>query len=270
MSAPARPLSWAAAARASLRGSLEVLLATRRALWTALLLGLPLLLALGYRLALLAGAELGLSAWQVYGDYGVALYWIGLALPLAALFHGTAFAEDVEARTIAYLLARPVPRSALLAGRFAAYAVTLLGCALPALLLSFGLLAGVEGGFAAFGSRLPDLLRDAGLVVLCVLAYGAAFTLLGVLVRKPLVPGVLFVFGWEGLANLPGYLPRFTLAGPLRALLSHQAPQEGLFGLVSPGSIPAWQALTGLVLVTLCCLGLALALFERREYVLDQ
>jgi len=265
-----RALAWPRAVRACLRSNVELFLATRRGLWTALLLGLPLLLAVAYRLVRVAGAEVGLSAWQVYGDYGVALYWTSLALPLAALFHGTAFAEDVEARTIVFLLARPVPRSALLSGRFLAYALTLLACTLPALLLSFGLLAGVEGGLTAFASRAPELLRDVGLVAFAVLAYGSVFTLLGVLVRRPLVPGVLFVFGWEGLAHLPGYLPRLTLAGPLRALSTHQAPQEGLFGLISPGTIPAGPALLGLLLTTLCCLGLALVIFERREYVLEQ
>ena len=58
---------------------------------------------------------------------------------------------------------------------------------------------------------MPDLFRDLGVVLLTFLAYGALFALMGVLLRRPVIPGLLFLFGWELLANLPGYLPRLTL-----------------------------------------------------------
>jgi len=63
------------------------------------------------------------------------------------------------------------------------------------------------------GERKP---RDRA--ILALLAYGALFTLLGVLLKRPMIPGLLFVFVWEMVANLPGYLPRFTLTAYLRSL----------------------------------------------------
>src|SRR4029453_14519962 len=102
-----------------------------------------------------------------------------------------------------------------------------------------------------------------------VLCYGALFTLLGVLLRRPLIPGLLFLFVWELLANAPGYMPRFTVNAWLRSLVSHRPAQEGmgaLFGQV----LPAGESLAVLLVATAVFLGLALLIFSEREYVMDQ
>ena len=266
MSARDLPLPWTRGCRASLALTLENLLATRRGLATGVLLGGPALAALGYRLLVAAGVEVGMSPWALYGDGIVAVYWLGLALPMCALFHSTAFAEDIEARTIVFLLTRPVARSALLLGRYVAYVVATLAITVPALALAFVFLASV-GGWSAFASRAPELLRDLAVVALAVCAYGALFTLMGVILRRPVILGMLFVFGWDLLANLPGYLPRITLAGPLRALVPYRARSAGLFGLITPGTMEPWVALAILIVATVAALAAASAIFSRREYV---
>ncbi len=263
------PTPFRASARAAFSLGLETTLASRRAWLTGLLLGLPAVLALAYRAAALAGVELHLPGWQVYGDFAVTLYWVGLALPLVALLQASGYAEEVEARTIVYLLTRPASRGALLVGRFAAYAVFALGVTLVAQLVTF-LLLGTQDGTGAFFGRVPGLLRDAGVLALALLSYGALFTLLGVLLRRPLLPGLGFLFGWELLANLPGYLPRLTVARHLRGLLPYSPPMEGLFGLFTPLPVSGLACLLSLALVIAGGLGLAGFVFSRREYVLPQ
>ena len=51
-----------------------------------------------------------------------------------------------------------------------------------------------------------------------------------------MIPGLLFLFVWELIANLPGYLPRFTLTAWLRSLLHHRPAEEGLSGPVPAGA----------------------------------
>ncbi len=51
------------------------------------------------------------------------------------------------------------------------------------------------------------------------------------LLKRPVIPGLMFLYGWELLANLPGYLPRLTLTAWLRSLVTHRPAQEGLAGL---------------------------------------
>ena len=66
------------------------------------------------------------------------------------------------------------------------------------------------------------LVVDLGLLAIGLAAYGALFALVGTVLKRPLVVGLVFAFGWEQVALvMPGYLKRFTLvpaesAGVLR------------------------------------------------------
>jgi ABC-2 type transport system permease protein len=114
-----------------------------------------------------------------------------------------------------------------------------------------------------------DLLRDLGVMALALVAYGAFFALLGVLLKRPVIPGLMFLYGWELMANLPGYLPRFTLTAWLRSLIHHRPAQEGLAGLFQQ-VLPSGQALVVLVGVSVAFLAAAAWIFSNREYVLEQ
>jgi ABC-2 type transport system permease protein len=134
--------------------------------------------------------------------------------------------------------------------------------------VTFFLLAPARG-WSGVGAAVPDLLRDLGVVALALLAYGALLTLLGVLLRRPVIPGLLFLFGWELLANLPGYLPRLTLTAWLRSLIHHRPAQEGLSELFAQVQ-PAGLSLVVLFTATAVFLAAATFVFSEREYVLDQ
>jgi ABC-2 type transport system permease protein len=264
-----RPLPFAAGARAVFDLSLEGMMWTRRTLLMGILVALPILFAIGYRavLATQPHAEL-LPPGDLYAVI-VALYWIRNVLPLAALFFATALvADEVEGRTLTYLLTRPLTRASIFAGKFAAYLVTTLSLALPACVLAFFILMSARG-FASVPPAVLDLLRDLGVIALALVAYGALFALLGVLLKRPVIPGLMFLYGWELLANLPGYLPRFTLTAWLRSLIHHRPAQEGLAGLFQQ-VLPSGQALAVLVLVSAAFVVGAAWIFSTREYVLEQ
>jgi ABC-type transport system involved in multi-copper enzyme maturation permease subunit len=209
------------------------------------------------------------SGFELYGAFIVALYSVRNALPLVALFYATSLvADEVEGKTITYLLSRPVPRAAILAGKFGAYLATTLSLALPATTLAFFLLASAPGSPGIAGGA-ADLARDLGVVALALLSYGAAFTLLGVVLRRPVVPGLLFLFAWEWVANLPGYMPRLTITAYLRSLLRHRPPEEGFLQMTAE-TLPASLCLGVLLAASLVSLALAAWIFSKREYVLEQ
>jgi ABC-2 type transport system permease protein len=208
------------------------------------------------------------SGLDLYGVI-VAVYYVRNVLPLAALFYATSLiADEVEGRTITYLFTRPVRRESILTGKLAAYLVTTLTLVLPSTVVTFLLLA-TAGGLSGVGSAVPDLFRDMGVIALTLFAYGALFTLAGVLLRRPVIPGLLFLFVWELVANLPGYLPRLTLTAWLRSLLHHRPAQEGL-GELFGQALPEGLSLAVLAGMILAFLGLALWIFSQREYVLEQ
>lgn len=262
-----RPLPFGRAARAVFDLSLEGMVWSRRSIVIALLMGLPIVLAIVYRIVL-GRLPPRVAAFDFYGNI-VAYYYLRFALPLAALFYATALiADEVDGKTLTYLITRPVKRSAILVGKFAAYVVTTLTLSLPAIVVSFFLLA-TANGFAGLGSRVGDLFRDLGVMSLALMAYGALFTLVGVLLRRPVIPGLIFIFIWELIAYLPGYLPRFTLTAWLQSLIRHRPPTEdlsGMFGQV----LPAALSLQVLIVATIAFLAASLWIFSRREYVIEQ
>lgn len=263
-----RPLPFLKAARGVFDLALEGMIWSRRSLAMAVLLGLPVVFGILYRAVLLAKLPPKIVAFDFYGVI-VALYYIRNVLPLAALFYATSLiADEVEGRTITYLLTRPIERGAILAGKFAAYLGTTLALALPSTVVTFFLLTTARG-MGGVGAAAPDLLRDLGVVALTLLVYGAFFTLLGVLLRRPVIPGLLFLFLWELAANLPGYMPRFTITAYLRSLVSHRPAEEGLagiFGQVLPAAL-CLEVLAGMAVVFLAG---AVWIFSSREYVLEQ
>lgn len=264
----ARPLGLLGGARGVFALALDGMLLSRRSLLMAALLGLPVAFALLYRMVLAAKLPAQVRALDLYGVI-VALYYVRNALPLAALFYAVSLvADEVEDKTVTYLFSRPITRASILLGKFAAYLVTTLALTLPSLVVTFFLLM-TAGGAEGLRAAVPHLFRDAGVAALTLLSYGALFALFGVALRRPVIPGLLFLFVWELIALLPGYLPRFTLTAYLRSLVTHRPPDEGLaevFGQVLPTAL----SLQTLAVLVVLFLGLASWIFSRKEYVLEQ
>jgi ABC-type transport system involved in multi-copper enzyme maturation permease subunit len=175
-------------------------------------------------------------------------------LPLAALILTSALvAEDRERGALIFLLTRPIDRRALLAGKFTAAFVIVTATALIATAL---------GGLRS-STAVPDFLarlsRDFGVEALALLAYGALFVLLGVLTKRPVVWGLVFLFVWEQLVLLPGFFPRLTFVAYLRSLLG---PNETASTICSTG-----YCVSVLLAASLATLSTAAWIFSVREYV---
>jgi len=266
-----RPLAFWPTVRGVFSLSLEGMVWSRRSLLMAVLLGLPVILAILYRVVLAVQVPSKLHAVSGFDLYGavVTFYYLRNVLPLAALFYATALiADEVEWKTITYLLTRPLRRGAILVGKFVAYLATTLSLTLPPLVATFFILT-TAGGFRGVGGHVADLFRDMGVAALAFLSYGALFSFMGVLLRRPLIPGLLFLFVWELVANLPGYLPRFTITVYLRSLIRHRPPAEGL-GEIFGQVLPTLLCLEVLAVLIAVFLAGAAWIFSSREYVMEQ
>ncbi len=261
------PVPFFRAARAVFDLTLEGMIWSGRSLIMVILLALPALLALLFRI-FLTRLPPRVGGFDFYGVV-IAFVYVRNALPLAALFYATALiADEVEGKTITYLLTRPIQRVAVLAGKFVAYLVTTLSLALPAVVATFFLLNTIHG-WTGIGALVPDLFRDMAVMTLTLLTYGAFFTLMGVLLRRPVIPGLLFLFVWELLANAPGYLPRFTITAYLRSLIHHRPPDEAMAEILAQ-VLPTALCLEAVGAMIVLFLAGAAWIFSTREYVLDQ
>jgi ABC-type transport system involved in multi-copper enzyme maturation permease subunit len=107
--------------------SLGQMLWSRRSVFLGLLLGAPVLLAVILRIVdtlhtsgfRINGAAVGGST--VFGMM-IWLLFIRFIVPVLGVFYGTALiADEVEDKTITYLFTRPIPRRAVLFGKYLAY-----------------------------------------------------------------------------------------------------------------------------------------------------
>ena len=111
-------------------------------------------------------------------------------------------------------------------------------------------LMGLSGGGSLAGT-FPSLLMDLGLLGLGLLAYGGAVRLGRGPFKRPLVIGLVFVFGWEQLALvIPGYLRHLTVSYYLQSLVPHAVMAEGVLSLLQslvqqkaslPAAWPCWS-----------------------------
>jgi hypothetical protein len=98
--------------------------------------------------------------------------------------------------------------------------------------------------------------------------------MVGARLKRPLVIGLVFAFGWEpGVLLFPGYVKRLTVAYYLQALVPHAMPNESAVSALlqfftDTPSIAV--SLAGLAVITLGMLLLAGRTVENREYVLEQ
>ena len=265
--------------------SLGQMLWSRRTVFMALVVGGPVVVAVLLRALVamdLVTARGAINGRSVVVDgpviFGLMIwgFYLRFSVPLLGVFYGTALiADEVEDKTITYLFTRPLSRGAVLVGKYLAY----LGCTglvvLPSVMLVFFLVVPLLGG--SIGTSFPDLVKDLGLLVAGLAAYGALFALVGAWFKRPLLTGLVFIFGWEPIVVVvPGYMKRFTVSYYLQGLVPHAMPQDGVVTsilaiLQATDVVPsAATSLMGLGVILLGGLSLATWLVERREYVLEQ
>lgn len=258
--------------------SLGQMLWSRRSLLVAFLAGGPVLLAAALRLvSVLHPSGFKVNGAQATGSmvFGLMIWllYIRFIVPVLGVFYGTALiADEVEDKTITYLFTRPVPRRTVLFGKYLAYLVCAILIVLPSVMLVYFLIVPTFGSTIA--GEFPSLLRDLGMMAVGLAAYGAVFALVGARLKRPLVIGLVFAFGWEPAVLLfPGYLKRLTVAYYLQALVTHEMPQDSAIAILMqafhevPSVVTSLAALAVIVALTLWLAGRAV---EAREYVLDQ
>ena len=239
---------------------------TRRALIAALLAAMPV--GLAGVVAVVAPLEGGAPR-----ELLLSIFWFFLVqtiVPLVALVMGSAvIAEEIEDRTITYLFTRPIPRSAILFGRWAAVALPMLVLLVGAADLVVRLLSG------AGKEALPEGFHGRMLVTVLLggAVYSAVFAAAGALFKRPILVGLGYTFVFEGfLGNLPGANQKATILFYLRSYLmagEHEMAgelHEAIFA-ITPADPAA--AVRTLLLVLAGALALGAWRFSKREYVLS-
>ena len=108
--------------------------------------------------------------------------------------------------------------------------------------------------------------------MLGILAYTAFFAFLGTILKRAIILGLVFGFGWETVIQyFPGSTQRFSIVHYLKSLLPYRPGGGGgrgvallLFRLEPTAPVLAVLALLG---ITAAFLALACGLFRAKEYL---
>jgi len=259
--------------------SLGQMLWSRRSIFLALVVGGPVVLAATVRIvaAVVPGSSLRVNGALVGGAsiFGMMMWllYVRFIVPVLGVFYGTALiADEIDDKTITYLFTRPIPRGAVLIGKYLAYLACTVLLILPTVMIVFFLIVPLGG--SSIGPAFPLLLTDLGMIALGLAAYGAVFALVGARLKRPLVIGLVFAFGWEPTVMLvPGYLKQLTVAYYLQALVPHAMPDDSTLGAILQvfnDVPPVTASLAALAAIVAVGLWLAARTVETREYVLEQ
>lgn len=159
---------------------------------------------------------------------------------------------EVEDRTLHYLLLTPVRRPAIVVAKFLAAVGTGWLLFVGATAASFAILQ-IPTGFARMS--LADLASYCAMTALGVVGYGAAFLLLGTLLRSPGYLVAVF-FGWEWFEFLlPPLLKQLSVVHYIKVLTPFPIA-EGPFALLAE---PVPPALAVLKVAVYAAIGVAIA-----------
>ena len=265
--------------------SLGEMLWSRRTIFMMLIVMAPVLIACFLRLLIALGApilenqETRNGATQTFRMTGPTIFgaiiwglYLRFIVPVLGVFYGTSLmADEIEDKTITYLFTRPIRRGAVIAGKFIAYLACTMCVVLPSVVLVYLLVVPIQG---SLGGSFLALLTDLGLLALGLAVYGALFAFVGAKFKRPLLIGLVFIFGWEQVALLlPGYMKQFTVAYYLQALVPHAMPNLNAMSVLQGIFADYPSVITSvfwLVVIAAVSLWAAAWVVERREYVLEQ
>jgi ABC-type Na+ efflux pump permease subunit len=189
---------------------------------------------------------------------------LAFLLPLLAISLGSGILhEEAEQGTLTYLFTAPVPRAAVVLGKWAGA----LACGWGLALLSLGAV------FLLSPAELPGgsgFVRAAFLATILGLpAYLGLFTFLGTLFRHGYIAGLLYCYGFELIVwVMPGAMKRLAVGFYTRSLLEphipDKAPLEGYFHGFPPDATGTCAAV--LALAAAAALAATLLVTPRKEF----
>jgi ABC-type transport system involved in multi-copper enzyme maturation permease subunit len=189
------------------------------------------------------------------------IVFFGCAWIFMNLFRG-----EVVDRSLHFYFLCPLRREVLVCGKYlsglvASLVLFTVATAGSILFLYIGLSAAGVDYFSVGGRR--QALAYLGITALGCIGYGAAFLVIGLFFRNPIIPALL-AYGWEWINFLlPPVLKKISIIHYLHSLSPVPIP-EGPFAMVAEPT-PAYLSIPGLLIMTAAVLALASYQIRRME-----
>jgi ABC-2 type transport system permease protein len=199
-----------------------------------------LVISVGGLLLARAWRDQGGATNQIYAQLSEGLIFKMVALA-SAVYATAIVGQEVEQKTISYLLTRPIERWRLLLAKYlaAVTAVIFVGV--------MGVVGIAFGTFGPHGLSSDMLMNDIKAIFFGAFAYGGLFLFISLLLNRSMIFCMIYAFGWETFTpNMPGELYYLSIFSYMKAIAQHGtfggdnplALLAGAFGtnLISPGT----------------------------------
>ncbi len=200
---------------------------------------------------------------------------IPFLIPIAAMAVGIpAIGEQVDDGTIVFTWTRPIKRRAIFLGRLLSAQVVATTVMSGSLILCFIIM--ISNGMDVITWDFLKLYLFTFLIIaLGCFVYSALFATMGTFFRKPVLPALLYTFGWEQLVSgIPARVQELSLRFHLQNLIEHPADVAddltGMLGalltqMVKRDPVPVLQSVAVLVGVTLVATALGIWILRNKE-----
>ncbi len=196
------------------------------------------------------------------------VFYFQLFIQFLCLFYGSSVLNDeVDNKTLIYLTTSPVSKASIITSKFMAHTLISVIVIISGLLISF-----VISNFSNLleAAYLGKLGLFCGVALLAVLAYSSLFTLLGTFLKKSILAGLFFIFGWEAIVQFfPGTTQKLTITHYVKSLLPARlsGAQSFLVFRLQPSS--STEAIITLLFLTLLFLTVSIFIFYKKEFTLS-
>ncbi|HEK85957.1 MAG TPA: ABC transporter permease [Candidatus Aminicenantes bacterium] len=197
-------------------------------------------------------------------------FFLQFLIIILALFYGSSIvSEELEGKTWPYLSSRPVSQAAIIVGKYLAYLSLTSIMLVSAVVISY-LILNLDQDFHL--ADLGTVVRYSAVLFLGLAAYLSFFTFLGTWLKKPILVGLAFGFGWESIIQyFPGSTQKLSIAHYLKSILPQYTTASGKLGFLFIRLEPTKPliAILMLLLIVIVFLALAALIFSYKEYLFE-
>jgi ABC-type transport system involved in multi-copper enzyme maturation permease subunit len=178
------------------------------------------------------------------------------------------FRGEIVDKSLHYYFLCPLRREVLVCGKYLSGLVTAIvlfvfSTAGSVFFLYLGFGSAARSSYVFGGPGMRHAFAYVGVTILACIGYGAAFLVIGLFFRNPLIPA-LVAYGWEFINFLlPPVLKKISIVHYLHSLMPIPVP-EGPFAMVADPT-PAYLSIPGLLVVTAAVLVFASFRIRRME-----
>lgn len=228
---------------------------------------IPALVLLIIRIVQWINPESRIFSSGMFYRIGVEFYF-QLFIQILCLFYGSSVLNDeIDHKTLVYLTTSPVPKTSIILGKYSAAYTISISIITVGLVLSFFI---SYVGFLSDFSYIEGLLAFLGVAFLSALAYSSLFTILGSLLKKSILFGIIFIFGWESVVQyFPGTTQKLTISHYVKSLLPFHLSGGGGFLMFQLQPSSTTEAIVTLLLLTVIFLSITIFIFYKKEYILS-